>query len=169
MSINNSSAVRRIEIVYMNIYFEKTVLMPISIPLYLLILVTNGRAMGGGDMKLMMDFIDDRLNKDKGKAGGNKGLPQLISNMEDFFKGNSPWNEFYGKGRVVIHPIIVVNSRLFGVRGINFIMQRKLKQRILESEMLKDHVDNIGDLLVIDYDMLILVVSWVGCKIIILS
>lgn len=114
----------------------------------------------GGDIKLMMDFIDDRLNKDKGKSGGNKGLPQLISNMEDFFKGNSPWKEFYGKGRVIIHPIIVVNSRLFGIQGINYIMQRKLKQRILESEVLKNHVDNIGDLLVIDYDMLILVVSW---------
>lgn len=114
----------------------------------------------GGDMMLMMDFIDDRLNKEKGKTGGNKGLPQLISNMEDFFKGNHPWKEFYGKGRVVIHPIIVVNSRLFGVRGINYIMQQKLKQRILESEVLRDHVDDIGDLLVIDYDMLILVVSW---------
>ena len=39
-------------------------------------------------------------------------------------------------------------------------MQQKLKQRILESEVLRGHVDDIGDLLVIDYDMLILVVSW---------
>lgn len=114
----------------------------------------------GGDMNLMMDFIDDRLNKKKGETGGNKGLPQLVSNMEDFFTGKAPWKEHYGEGNIVVHPIIVVNSRLFGVRGINYIMQHKLRQRILESEILREHIDKIGDLLVVDYDMMILVASY---------
>lgn len=114
----------------------------------------------GGDMNQMMDFIDDRLNKEKGKTGGNKGLPQLVSNMEDFFTGKHPWKECYGKGKVIVHPIVVVNSRLFGVRGINYIMQHKLHQRILESKILREHIDKIGDLLVVDYDMLILVAAW---------
>ena len=114
----------------------------------------------GGDMNLMMDFIDDRLNKEKGTMGGNKGLPQLVCNMVDFFCGKHPWEEFHGKGKVIIHPIIVVNSRLFGVRGINCIMQHKLHQRIHENEILREHIDEIGDLLVMDYDMLILVASW---------
>jgi len=114
----------------------------------------------GGDMNLMMDFIDDRLNKKKGETGGNKGLPQLVSNMEDFFTGKAPWKEHYGKGNIVVHPIIVVNSRLFGVRGINYIMQHKLHKRILESEILREHIDKIGDLLVVDYDMMILVASY---------
>lgn len=114
----------------------------------------------GGDMNQMMDFIDDRLNKEKGKTGGNKGLPQLVNNMEDFFTGKVPWKEYYGKGKVIVHPIIVINSRLFGVRGINYIMQHQLHQRILESEILREHIDEIGDLLVVDYDMMILVTSW---------
>lgn len=64
-----------------------------------------------------------------------------------------------GRG-IVVHPIIVVNSRLFCVRGINYIMQHKLRQRILESEILREHIDKIGDLLVVDYDMMILVASY---------
>ena len=118
------------------------------------------RVSDGKDIDLMMDFIDDRLNKNKDNHYGNKGLPQLVSNMEDLFIGEKPWKEFNGKERIVVHPIIVVNSRLFGVRGINYILKQKLKQRILESEILKKHVKDIDDLLVIDYDMLLLVVSW---------
>ena len=118
------------------------------------------KAADGGDMNLLMDFIDDRLNKEKKTGGKNKGLPQLVNNMEDFFTGKYPWKEYYGKGKVVVHPIMVVNSRLFGVRGINYIMNQKLKLRILGSEILKAHEKQIGDLLVIDYDMLILVASW---------
>ena len=118
------------------------------------------KAADGGDMNLLMDFIDDRLNKEKKTGGKNKGLPQLVNNMEDFFTGKYPWKEYYGKGKVLVHPIMVVNSRLFGVRGINYLMNQKLKLRILESEILKIHEKQIGDLLVIDYDMLILVASW---------
>lgn len=118
------------------------------------------KAADGGDMNLLMDFIDDRLNKEKKTGGKNKGLPQLVNNMEDFFTGKYPWKEYNGKGKVLVHPIMVVNSRLFGVRGINYLMNQKLKLRILESEILKIHEKQIGDLLVIDYDMLILVASW---------
>ena len=120
----------------------------------------NRKVADGGNMNQMMDFIDNRLNKKKGKTGGNKGLPQLVSNMEDFFTGKAPWKEYYGKGKVIVHPIIVINSRLFGVRGINYIMQHKLQQRILESEILREHIDEIEDLLIVDYDMMILVASW---------
>lgn len=120
----------------------------------------NRKVADGGNMNQMMDFIDNRLNKKKGETGGNKGLPQLVSNMEDFFTGKSPWKEYYEKGKVIVHPIIVINSRLFGVRGINYIMQHKLQQRILESEILREHIDEIEDLLIVDYDMMILVASW---------
>ena len=120
----------------------------------------NRKVADGGNMNQMMDFIDNRLNKKKGETGGNKGLPQLVSNMEDFFTGKAPWKEYYGKGKVIVHPIIVINSRLFGVRGINYIMQHKLQQRILESEILREHIDEIEDLLIVDYDMMILVASW---------
>ena len=120
----------------------------------------NRKVADGGNMNQMMDFIDNRLNKKKGETGGNKGLPQLVSNMEDFFTGKAPWKEYYGKGKVIVHPIIIINSRLFGVRGINYIMQHKFQQRILESEILREHIDEIEDLLIVDYDMMILVASW---------
>lgn len=112
----------------------------------------------GNDMAVVMNYIDDRLNKEKGKDGGNKGLPQLISDMEDFFLGKQPWVNDCRKRNIKIHPVLVVNSRLFGVRGINYILQQKMRQRILESEVLKEHSKEIGNLLVMDYDMLILVV-----------
>ncbi len=113
----------------------------------------------GGDINLLLKYIDDRLNKEKSKSGGNKGIPQLVSDMEEFFSGKKPWGNDSKKGNVTIHPILVVNSRLFGVRGINFILKQKLQQRILESEILRKHTKEIGDLLVMDYDMLILVAS----------
>lgn len=113
----------------------------------------------GNDMALVMDYIDNRLNKEKDKEGGNKGLPQLISNMEDFFSGKRPWGDDYKKGNIKIHPVMVVNSRIFGVRGINYILEEKMKQRINDSEILRPHSREIGDLLVLDYDMMILVVA----------
>lgn len=113
----------------------------------------------GGDMNLLMDFVDDRLNKNKSEGSGNHGIPQLVSNMEDFFGGKRPWKEFAKKGNIIIIPILVINSRLFGVRGIGYLMQKKMSERIMESEILRQHVKEIGELLVVDYDMLILVAS----------
>lgn len=113
----------------------------------------------GGDINLLLKYIEDRLNKEKDNTGGNKGLPQLVSNMEDFFSGKKPWGKDCMKGNVIIHPILVVNSRLFGVRGINFLLNQKIQQRINESMILRKHTNEIGDLLVMDYDMLILVTS----------
>ena len=114
----------------------------------------------GSDMAKMMAFIDDRLNKEKQGAGKNKGLTQLVSDMESFYKGEKPWYGDYKRGNMRIHPILVVNSRLFGVRGINFILQRKLNQRIEESAILSNHKKEISDLVVMDYDMLVLVSAW---------
>lgn len=114
----------------------------------------------GSDINNMMDFLEDRLNKRKGASGGNKGLPQLVSNMEDFFSGKAPWGKSSGKGNIKIYPVLVVNSRLLGVRGINYIMQNKLRQRIMESEILRNHMNEIGELLVTDMDMMILVTAY---------
>lgn len=113
----------------------------------------------GNDINLLLKYIDERLNKEKSKTGGNKGLPQLVSDMEEFFSGKKPWGNDSMKGNVMIHPILIVNSRLFGVRGINFLLNQKLQQRINESIILRKHTKAIGDLLVMDYDMLILVAS----------
>lgn len=115
------------------------------------------RVSDGNDMNTVMEFIDDRLNKTKGIHRGNKGLPQLISNMEDYFSGKTPWEGIYKKRSVKVYPIIVVHNRLFGVRGINYIMQEKMRHRIMESEVLREHVAEIGELLVVDMDMMILV------------
>ena len=113
----------------------------------------------GGDINLLLKYINDRLNKEKDNSCGNKGLPQLVSDMEEFFSGKKPWGNDSKKGNIMIHPILVVNSRLFGVRGINYLLKQKLQQRITESEILQKHTKEIGDLLVMDYDMLILVAS----------
>ena len=113
----------------------------------------------GCDINLLLRYIDERLNKEKGKGSGNKGLPQLVSDMEDFFVEKHPWGDDCRKGNVIIHPILVVTSRLFGVRGINYMLQQKLLQRIDASDVLRKHKKEIGELLVMDYDMLILVAS----------
>lgn len=111
----------------------------------------------GDDMNSIMDYIESRLNKRKGVTGGNKGLPQLISNMEDFFSGKEPWNHAFRKGNFKLYPVLVVNSRFFGVRGVNYIMRNKMRRRIMESEILRNFKEKIGDLLVTDMDMMILI------------
>lgn len=113
----------------------------------------------GSDIDSIMNFLENRLNKRKSESGGNKGLPQLVSNMEDFFSGIAPWGEISRKGNIKIYPILVVNSRLFGIRGVNYVLQSKLQQRIMESEVLRNHMDAIGDLLVTDLDTMILVTA----------
>lgn len=113
----------------------------------------------GSDIDKMMLFLEDRLNKKKGASGANKGIPQLIRNMEDFFTGKEPWGASFRKGSIVLQPIIVVNSRLFGVRGINYILQEKMNQRILQSDVLKEHKNQIAKLLVLDLDSLILLAA----------
>ena len=115
----------------------------------------------GNDIDALIEYLDDRLNHSKGGPGeGNSGLPQLVSNMEDYFKGKVPGEKDYDKGMVKLHPILVVNSRLFTVRGLNYIMQYKMAKRIQESTILSEHKNQIGELLVLDYDMLLLTVVW---------
>ena len=115
----------------------------------------------GNDIDALIEYLDDRLNHSKnGPGDSNSGLPQLVSNMEDYFKGKVPGEMDYDKGKVKLHPILVVNSRLFTVRGLNYIMQYKLAKHIQESAVLSEHEDEIGELLVLDYDMLLLTVVW---------
>lgn len=115
----------------------------------------------GNDIDALIDYFDDRLNHSKeGSGDGNSGLPQLVSNMEDYFNGKVPGEKDYAKGKVKLHPVLVVNSRLFTVRGLNHIMQYKLAKRIQESEVLSEHEDEIDELLVLDYDVLLLTIVW---------
>lgn len=111
----------------------------------------------GSDIGALMAFLDDRLNKGKERKGKNKGLPQLVACMEDFFSGKAPWDSI---GSVTVQPILVVNSRLFGVRGINYLLEKKMRERLMSREILKNHLKEIGELLVMDYDMLIMLSSW---------
>lgn len=121
----------------------------------------NSDVADGNDIDALIDYLDDRLNHSKDGLGkGNSGLPQLISNMEDYFKGKVPGEQDYNKGNVKLHPILVVNNRLFTVRGLNYIMQYKMAKRIQESAILSEHENEIGNLLVLDYDMLLLMVVW---------
>ena len=121
----------------------------------------KGKVAEGSDMAEMIKFIDERLNHKKESAGeGNHGIPQLVRNMEDYYEGKIPDEKDYGKSKVKLHPILVVNSRMFAVRGINSIMQQMLDKRIEESEILRGHAAEIGGLLVVDFDMLLLTIVW---------
>lgn len=111
----------------------------------------------GSDIGAFMEFLDDRLNKGKERKGKNKGLPQLVACMEDFFSGKAPWDN---GGSVTVHPILVVNSRMFGVRGINYLLEKRMRERLMSREILKNHMKEIDELLVMDYDMLIMLSAW---------
>ena len=68
-----------------------------------------------------------------------------------------PWDSI---GSVTVQPILVVNNRLFGVRGINYLLEKKMRERLMSREILKNHLKEIGELLVMDYDMLIMLSAW---------
>ena len=115
----------------------------------------------GEDMNKVLEYIDSRLNYKKQKSGEhNKGIPQLISNMEEFFSQKKPWLNICAKGNVRVHPILVVHSRTFTTRGLNAILQQRMEERIAESEILKIHKKEIRELTVIDYDMLLITIAW---------
>lgn len=114
----------------------------------------------GRDMNELLKYMDDRLNHKKDKEEGNKGILQLVRNMEDYFKGLFPpefkeWN----RNRQKVQPILVINSRAFTSRGANQILQAKMRMRIEESEVLRMHKNRIDDLLLIDYDLLVILLS----------
>ena len=51
----------------------------------------------GRDMTELLKYIDNRLNHKKDKHEGNKGVPQLVKDMENYFQGKFPpefqeWN-----------------------------------------------------------------------------
>ena len=80
--------------------------------------------------------------------------------MENYFQGKFPpefqeWN----RNRQKVQPILVINSRVFTSRGVNQILQDRMRERIEESEVLRLHKKRIDDLLVIDYDMLVILLS----------
>lgn len=114
----------------------------------------------GRDTDGLLKYIDYRLNHKKDKYEGNKGVPQLVKDMEDYFQGKFP-SEFreWNKNRQKVQPILVINSRVFTSRGVNQILQAKMRERIEESEVLRVHKKRIDDLLVIDYDMLVVLLS----------
>ena len=114
----------------------------------------------GRDMNELLKYIDNRLNHKKDKHEGNKGVPQLVKDMENYFQGKFPpefqeWN----RNRQKVQPILVINSRVFTSRGVNQILQTRMRERIEESEVLRLHKKRIDDLLVIDYDMLVILLS----------
>lgn len=111
-------------------------------------------------MTELLKYIDNRLNHKKDKHEGNKGVPQLVKDMENYFQGKFPpefqeWN----RNRQKVQPILVINSRVFTSRGVNQILQDRMRERIEESEVLRLHKKRIDDLLVIDYDMLVILLS----------
>lgn len=114
----------------------------------------------GRNMNELLIYIDKRLNHKKDNDEGNKGIPQLVRDMEDYFNGLFP-PEFKGwnKNRQKVHPILVINSRVFTSRGVNQILQIRMRERIEESEVLRAHKQRIDDLLLIDYDLLVILLS----------
>lgn len=122
----------------------------------------RGDIASGNDMDELMTYLDKRLNyKKSGSKEGNKGIPQLVTFMEDFFENKVPSEKRdYRKAKKKLHPILVINDRVFTVRGINHIMQEKFINRIRESDILKSHVNEIESILVMDYDVLLLTIIW---------
>lgn len=120
----------------------------------------------GTDIDRVMTFMDEQLNKKKDNKKGNKGLTQLVQFMEEYFQGDFP--DVYGcskkpvKENMRVHPILVMSNRLFSVRGVNYVLQHKLNERIDESEILRQRKKQIEGLIVMDLDMMMFLASAKG-------
>lgn len=120
----------------------------------------------GTDIDRVMTFMDEQLNKKKDDKKGNKGLTQLVQFMEEYFQGDFP--DVYGcprkpvKENMRVHPILVMSNRLFSVRGVNYVLQHKLNERIDESEILRQRKKQIEGLIVMDLDMVMFLASAKG-------
>lgn len=110
----------------------------------------------GHDINKLVDYVDMNLDHPKDDNNGNKGIPQLIRDMEDYFCGKFPNEKDCHKHNVKVHPILVVSDRIVSIRGFNWMMEDRMRRRINSSQMLSARSEEIEHLLVIDIDMLIM-------------
>jgi len=108
----------------------------------------------GHDMNAFMAFVDKKLDHEKDEKLGDKGIPQLVKDIEEFFNGEFPYEKDHKKGNVKVHPILVVNDKTFSARGFNNIMEDKFVKRVNANETLQKRQREIDHLLVMDFDIL---------------
>lgn len=108
------------------------------------------------DIEDFIDLLADRLNKKKhGSKTKNKGIPQIIKNMEDVFSNNFPDGK-YRVCNVKIYPILIIDNRLLSLNGINYILNEWFQERVEKSPILVNRRKQIYPLLIIDFDFLLL-------------
>lgn len=110
----------------------------------------------GHDISRLIHYVDVNLDHLKDENDGDKGIPQLIRDMEDYFCGKFPNEKDFHKSNVKVHPILVVSDRIVSIRGFNWMMEDRMRSRINNSQILSAHSERINHLLVIDIDMLIM-------------
>jgi hypothetical protein len=110
----------------------------------------------GHDISKFINYVDVNLDHHKDESDGNKGIPQLIQDMEDYFGGKFPNEKDYHKSNVKVHPILVVSDKIVSIRGFNQMMEDRMNRRLTNSKILSAHRKEIDHLLVIDIDMLIM-------------
>ncbi len=108
------------------------------------------------DIEDFIDLLADRLNKQKhGKRTKNKGIPQIIKNMEDVFSNNF-LNDNYQVCNIRIYSILIIDNRLLSLNGINYILNEWFQEQIEKSSILVNRRKQIYPLLIIDFDFLLL-------------
>lgn len=119
-------------------------------------MLINKKVKDSLDIEDFINLLKDRLNKQKKeKKGKNKGIPQIIKNMEDIFS-----NSFHYDNcqicNLKLYPILIIDNRLLSLNGINYILNQWFQEQIDQSPILSNHKKQIMPLVIIDFDFLIL-------------
>lgn len=125
-------------------------------------MLINKNVKDSENIEQFVDYIKERLDCEKvEKSNGkqktkNKGIPQLINNIDDILSGRFESDKKINSDTIRIYSILIIDNRLISLNGINYIMDKWFQKRINQNINLNKYRNQIMPLLVFDYDFLIL-------------
>lgn len=119
-------------------------------------MLINKNVKDSNDIEDFIENMNCKLNTEKSKKDKkkNKGIPQLISNIEDILLKKFEYDNDYNISSLKIYPILIIDNRVFSLNGINYILNEWFQIRVKNNITIQQHQNQIMPLLVLDYDLL---------------
>lgn len=109
------------------------------------------------NINTFINYLKNRLDQEKttGKSKQkNKGIPQIINNINDIFLNQFESDRGLKLDSIKIYPILIIDNRIISINGINYILNEWFNEKIQTNTHLKTRQKQIMPLLVIDFDFL---------------
>ena len=116
-------------------------------------ILINKNIKSAREIKVIKDFLNDKLFQSKKKG---VGIKQLVNSIESIYKKTFVFDPHinYNK-KIEIYPILLLHDRIFQSFGINYILNNWFRNELLERNIINNDKFVVHSLTVIDIDTLI--------------